>query len=330
MNDKKVNVGVIGVGSLGRHHARWYKRIDDVDLVGVYDVDKDRAKVVADEVGTKVFDSLEELTKQIDAASIAVSTQHHYNVAKNLIENGVHCLIEKPITSTLEQAKELATLAQKNNIKLTVGHIERFNPAVVALKTHDLNPMFIEAHRLAAFSPRGADVSVILDLMIHDIELCMYLVKSPIERIDASSVAVVSKTADIANARISFANGATANITAGRLSFKAMRKLRIFQSSAYFSLDLAEKQLEVYQLASEKNKNVEGMRISLPAPVGAPAQEIICSKTQSTDTDMLCMELQSFVRSIRDNSDPEICVDQAITALDIALQIEKIGSHKFT
>ena len=214
----RVKVGVLGVGALGRHHARLYKQCDAAELIGIYDLNTDRAKEIADEIGTVVYEDPAELADLVDGLSIAVPTNYHRDVAVAMLERGKHLLIEKPITETLEQAQELLDLAKAKNLIVQVGHVERFNPALLALGQMPLNPMFIEAHRLAVFNPRGTDVSVILDLMIHDLDIVLSLVQSDVKFISASGVAVVSNTADICNARIEFENGCVANLTASRIS----------------------------------------------------------------------------------------------------------------
>jgi predicted dehydrogenase len=318
---KKIKTAVIGVGHLGRHHARWYKNIDSSELIGVYDIDKNKCREVAADLKVTAFDNSEEILDRVDAVSIAVPTVDHHDVALPFLQKNIHCLIEKPITASVEQAQELINLAHQNKTILTVGHIERFNPAVQALKKFNIRPRFIEAHRLAAFDPRGTDVAVILDLMIHDIELALHLTKSSVQHIEASAVAVISDTADIANARLTFENGAVANLTASRISLKAMRKLRIFQKSGYYSLDLAEKRADIYRLAGEGTDESEGMKI----PLGKSGHDIIYNKAGSKDEDMLCAELTSFIRSIQNGMQPEVSAGDASEALRIALEIEKIG-----
>lgn len=316
-----VKTAVVGVGHLGRHHARWYKNIEEAELIGVYDTNRDKCRETAEQYEVTAFENLSEVYKNIDAVSIVVPTVNHHEIASQFLKRKIHCLVEKPIASSVAQAEELANLASENNVILTVGHIERFNPAVQALKEFDINPRFIEAHRLAAFDPRGTDVAVILDLMIHDIDLALYLTGSRVKKIDASAVSVISSNADIANARLTFENGAVANLTSSRISLRAMRKLRIFQKSGYFSLDLAEKRADVYRLADDSTPGDAGMRI----PLGKSGHEIIYSKAGSRDEDMLCTELTAFVKAVRDKVQPEIAASEAIEALKIALEIEKIG-----
>ncbi len=320
----KLRTAVVGVGHLGRHHARWYNNINESQLVGVYDVDTDKCREVAEPLKVTAFEKLSDLYGKIDVASVAVPTTLHYEVAEQLIKNNIHCLIEKPITVTCEEAEKLVGLAHEHNVIISVGYIERFNPAVQALKKYDTSPRFIEAHRLASFEPdRGTDVAVILDLMSHDIDLATHLIKSPVKHIDASAVAVVSDTADIANARLTFENGAVANLTASRISLRPMRKLRIFQKSGYFSLDLAEKQADIYRLASDSNAEQSGFRI----PLGKSKHEIIYNKVAAKEEDMLCSELTSFLRAVQNKSQPEVTADDAVEALRIATEIDRIGTN---
>nr|MBN2278389.1 Gfo/Idh/MocA family oxidoreductase [candidate division Zixibacteria bacterium] len=317
----KLKTAVIGVGHLGRHHARWYKTINESELIGVYDADQEKCRKVAEELGVTAFKEMTDIFDRAEAVSIATPTTTHFEIARRFIEQKIHCLIEKPITVTVDQAYRLIELAEQHGVILSVGHIERFNPAVTALKKFNIAPRFIEAHRLAAFDPRGTDVAVILDLMIHDVDLALHLIKSKVERIEASAVAVISDKADIANARLTFANGAVANLTASRISLHAMRKLRIFQKSGYYSLDLAEKRADIYRLADDGSDNEPGMRI----PLGKSGHDLLYSKDGSRDEDMLCRELTSFARAVLDNSAPEVSAAEAAEALRVAIEIDKIG-----
>lgn len=252
MSDK-VRVGVIGVGALGRHHTRLYQQCNEAELVGIYDVDPQQAAKIAEELGTQVFDTIEALAQQVDALSIAVPTNYHYQVAKDLLHHGKHLLIEKPITVTLEEADELNELAKSKDLMIQVGHVERFNPVISFLEEKINDPRFIECHRLANYPPprdnlppRGTEVGVVLDLMIHDIDMVLALVRSKVTEIDAIGIPVLSPTEDIANARLKFENGAVANLTASRVSPERMRKIRVFQSNCYLSLDYQETKGEIY------------------------------------------------------------------------------------
>lgn len=316
----KIKCGVVGVGSLGRHHLRWLSQLPEAEVVGVYDIDEEKTTKYSEEYKIKAFGSLDELADAVDAATIVVPTTAHFETATKLINKNVHCLIEKPVTVSVDEANQLRAMADKAQVKITVGQIERFNPAVTAVKGLEIKPSFIEAHRLAAFDPRGTDVAVVLDLMIHDIDLTLYLIGSQVVDIQASAVAVISEQADIANARLTFANGAVANLTASRISLNAMRKLRIFQQSGYFSLDLAAKKADVYRLAAPGDET-KGMRV----PLGKSGRELIYSKVGDADQDMLGAELQSFLQAIINDNEVAVSVEQAAEALRIAVEIDRIG-----
>ncbi|MFH2035702.1 MAG: Gfo/Idh/MocA family oxidoreductase [Candidatus Zixiibacteriota bacterium] len=321
---EKLKIAVIGVGNLGQHHAKWYKNIPAAELVGVYDIDQKKCATIAGNWDVIAFKNLSDLFERVDAVSVVVPTSSHYEVTAQLIEHRIHCLIEKPVTSTVDEAEQLRKMAETNNVILTVGHIERFNPAVSALSTYDIKPRFIEAHRLAAFDPRGTDVAVVLDLMIHDIELALHFIKSKVVKIDASAVSVISEKADIANARLTFENGAVANLTASRISLNQMRKLRIFQKSGYFSLDLASKRADIYQLADDSNPDGPGMTF----PLGKSGKYVLYNKSGNTEIDMLNAELTAFISSVQNNNAPAVTIDEAIESLRIAIEIDKIGINK--
>ena len=317
---KKIKTAVVGVGALGRHHLRWYSKIAESELVGLYDIEPRRAEQYSEEYNITAFDSLDDLCKSAEAVSIVTPTTTHCEITSTLIKKGIHCLIEKPIAANNEEATEILKLANSQDVKITVGHIERFNPAVEALQEIDIQPSFIEAHRLAAFDPRGTDVAVVLDLMIHDVDLVLNFIKSELSDIQASAVAVISEQADIANARLTFKNGAVANLTASRISLSAMRKLRIFQKSGYCSLDLAKKQADFYSLADGKNDS-SGARI----PLGKSGKEIIYLKKPDTGKDMLESELSSFLNCIIEDSPVAVTVSEGARSLEVALEIKRIG-----
>lgn len=320
----KIKLGVIGVGHLGRFHVQNYKAIAGVELVGIYDIDIERAQQVANEFQTTAYDNLNGLIAQIEAASIVVSTTNHFDIASVCLNQGIHCLVEKPITSTLEQADKLIELADKQDLILQVGHIERFNPAIVALSDFELKPIFIESHRLASFNPRGTDVAVILDLMIHDIDIILHLVKQPVTKIDASGVAVVTDEVDIANARLGFANGCVANITASRISQKKMRKMRLFQRNAYIGIDFLQKFSEIYQLVDADNFKLQPNQI--PIELGqvnqqGQAKKITYERRQIDETNALKMELESFIQSVKTGQRPAVSGKEGKQALRVAIEI---------
>ena len=317
---KKLRTAVVGVGSLGRHHLRWLAQLPYSELVGFFDINPEKRQKYAVEYDVTAFDSLESLAGEAEAVSVVVPTSGHFDVASLLIGRGIHCLIEKPVTSTLEESTRLQAMADQAGVKVTVGQIERFNPAVLALADLDVRPSFVEAHRLAAFDPRGTDVAVVLDLMIHDIDLVLMFVRSELVDIQASAVAVISEQADIANARLTFKNGAVANLTASRISLKPMRKLRIFQKSGYYSLDLAEKQADLYRLAGAGD-GTDGLRLTL----GKSGKDILYSKIQDSGKDMLGSELENFLDAIINDTPVAVPVAEASEALRIALEVERIG-----
>ena len=319
---RRVKSSVVGVGALGRHHLRWQAELEGAELVGLYDIDREKAARAAAQYGVVAFESLAQLAEVAECASIVVPTSAHYAVARELVERGVHCLIEKPVTATYEEGLSLCDLTRHRGVKLAVGQIERFNPAVQALRDLDVRPSFIEAHRLAAFDPRGTDVAVVLDLMIHDIDLTLMLVRSPIVDIQASAVAVISDKPDIANARLTFENGAVANLTASRISLNAMRKLRIFQPSGYYSLDLAQKQADLYRLA-RPGVEEEGMRF----PLGKSDRQVLYSKRVDSGQDMLAAEIEAFITAVRDDGSTVVPMEEGLEALRVALEVERIGQE---
>lgn len=316
----KVKTAVVGVGALGQHHLKWLAQLPQSELIGIFDIDREKAKNFAAQYKIEAFESLEKLAEKVEVVSIVVPTSAHYDIASILIEKGIHCLIEKPVTLSFEQAQKLQDIARQKNIKVTVGQIERYNPAVTALDSYDIRPAFIEAHRLAAFDPRGTDVAVVLDLMIHDIDLVLNFISAPIVDIHASAVAVVSEQADIANARLTFENGAVANLTASRISLKPMRKLRIFQKSGYFSLDLAKKRADIYKLANSDNE--EGFSI----PLGKSGKNITYLQKEDNNIDMLKAELENFLVAVIEDNPVAVTLEKASEALRVALEIEKIGT----
>ncbi len=320
----KLKVGVIGVGHLGRLHVQNYKLIPDIELVGIYDKDHDRANQVADEFQITAYPELGALLSHIQAASIVVTTKSHFEIASVCLRHGIHCLVEKPITSSLAEADELIELARKGGLILQVGHIERFNPAILALRDFELKPMFIESHRLASFNPRGTDVAVVLDLMIHDIDIILHLVKNPVSKIDASGVAVVTDEVDIANARLGFENGCVANITASRISQKKMRKMRLFQRNAYIGIDFLQKFSEIYQLVDAAAEPIRPDQLPIEfgqIDHGGRSKKIIYERRQSDATNALKLELESFFHSVRTGSRPEVSGEEGKEALRVALAI---------
>jgi len=320
----KIKLGIIGVGHLGRLHVQNYKQLTDAHLIGIYDIRTGRAQEIANEFQVPGYDTLEQLLDNIEAASIVVSTTHHFEIARECLNRGIHCFIEKPITSSLAEADQLIQLAQQQQLVLQVGHIERFNPAIVALDDVELQPLFIESHRLASFNPRGTDVAVVLDLMIHDIDIILHLVRSPVTRIDASGVAVITNEVDIANARLSFANGCVANITASRISQKKMRKMRLFQRNAYIGIDFLQKFSEIYRLIDPGAVTTPSNQIPIELASldqNGTAKKIIYERRQGEDSNALKMELQSFLDAVRSGTRPAVSGEEAREALRVAIEI---------
>lgn len=308
-----LRAAVIGVGYLGRFHAQKYAALPGVELVGVVDVDTAAAARVAAEVGCPAFSDYREILDRIDLASIVVPTRFHFDVAKDFLRAGRHVLVEKPITETVAEADELITLAKEHGAVLQVGHLERFNPAIVALNGELNQPMFIESHRLTPYRGRGTDVNVVLDLMIHDIDIILNMVRSELTSIQASGVPVLSGEVDIANARLEFANGCVANVTASRVSRDAMRKVRVFQPDAYFSIDYQKRRIAVCR------KEGEGM--ALPGLPGITMQE-----KGFAESDALMDEIGAFVMAVKNGTPPVVRGEDGRRALAVALQIsERLG-----
>lgn len=321
---KNVKIGILGVGHLGRLHVQNYKSIANAEIVGIYDINYERCQEVAREFQVEAFEKLDHLLDRIEAASIVVSTIHHFEITKACLNKGIHCLVEKPITSTLAEADELIVLSKEKRLMLQVGHIERFNPAIVALADFELKPMFIESHRLASFNPRGTDVAVVLDLMIHDIDIILHLVKNPVQKIDASGVAVITDEVDIANARIGFENGCVANITASRISQKKMRKMRLFQRNAYIGVDFLQKFSEIYQLVDAEETTIKANQFPIEfgqVDQSGKAKKIIYERRQIEEANALKMELESFLQSVQTGSRPAVSGEDGREALRVAIEI---------
>lgn len=314
-----MRAGVIGVGHLGQHHARIYSELQDIESVGIYDTDRDRAHEIADKNGCQVYDYLDELLLNADLLSIASPTQSHYEYSKYCVEHKKHVLVEKPICSKLEDAKKLTELVEKTGVKFQVGHIERFNPAIVALSSVLLRPIFIEANRLAPFTPRGSDVPVVYDIMIHDIDIILSLVQSRVKEINAVGVPILTNDIDIANAKIKFENGALANITSSRISLKRERKIRFFQKDMYISLDYQDKKVRIVQ----KNPQVdEIMKDVMAGKRDANIFELFrTEELPIIEKEPLKAEIESFVQSIKTDTRPIVNAQDGYQALQVASKI---------
>lgn len=298
----KLRVGVVGVGHIGKNHARLYAELPTAEFAAIYDTDPSKAEQLAREFGTVAVDSLEEFSRRVDAASVATPTSSHFEVARQLLDAGKHLLIEKPIAENPQHASELAERAAARQLVLQVGHVERFNPVLGALEARLTHPRFIEAHRLSPYPNRSTDIGVVLDLMIHDLEIILHLVRSPVQTIDAVGVPVLSRGEDIANARLRFENGCVANITSSRISPERMRKIRVFQEDAYLSLDYQNQSGEIYRRTA----------------TGIAREEVEIEREEP-----LKQQLASFIECAATGRAPKVSGFQAAAALELAVEITK-------
>lgn len=314
-----LKIGVLGAGHLGKIHLRLLNQSTKYELVGFYDPNQDNAKIVSQEFGYRSFDTIEELIKHVDVVDIVTPTLSHFDCAKLAITSNKHVFLEKPITNTIEEAEELIALTKIHGVKGQVGHVERFNPAFKAVSEMIENPMFIETHRLAEFNPRGTDVPVVLDLMIHDLDAILSVVKSPVKKVNASGVAILSESPDIANARIEFENGCVANVTSSRISMKNMRKSRFFQRDAYISVDYLDKICEVVKMKEAPEvpgdfdlifQNAEGVK-----------KQIYYNNPEVLPNNAILEELETFADAIQNNTRPIVTLEDGTAALKLAYQI---------
>ena len=317
-------VGIVGVGQFGQNHARILNESTKCDFVGLYDIDKKRAEEIASRLKTKSFDSFESLLAEIDVLFNVVTTISHFELTEKALKKGIHVFIEKPITETLEQAEELIKLADEKNLKIQVGHIERFNPVILEIEDKIKKPIFMECHRIAPFTPRGTDIPVVLELMIHDIDLILSFVKSKVKHISASGAGVMTKSIDIANARLDFEDGAVANITASRISLKRSRQLRIFQKDAYFSIDFQDK--SVKHVKKSKNLYKVLPKIMLGKYDNIATEDVVdIVEVNASDRrkDALTTELESFIHAVEADINPVVDGKAGTRALKVALEIVK-------
>ncbi|MEQ1554932.1 MAG: Gfo/Idh/MocA family oxidoreductase [Ferruginibacter sp.] len=312
-----LKIGIIGAGHLGKFHLNNWMGMADVEIVGFCDTDEANAKSVIDKYKIKRFFNAEELLDNCDAIDIVAPTTYHYELCALALRKGKHVFVEKPLTNTMDEAKALLKLAKESNLKFQVGHVERFNPAFVALQAHKLEPMFIEVHRLAQFNPRGTDVSVILDLMIHDIDIILHLVKSNVSYISANGVSVLSETPDIANVRIEFDNGCVANLTSSRISMKKMRKMRIFQKDAYIGIDFLDKKTEVISQNIPTDKNV----FTFDIDTGKGKKTVAIANPLVAESNAMMDELVAFKNAILNNTDTPVTIIDGYRAMEVAHQI---------
>ncbi|TVR86687.1 MAG: gfo/Idh/MocA family oxidoreductase [Saprospirales bacterium] len=325
-----MKIGVAGTGHLGKIHLKCIGLIPEYDLAGFYDPNPDIAAEVSREFGVKAYPSLEEMLADVDVLDIVSPTTTHFELAKLGLEAGCHVFIEKPVTSDSEECRKLLELSEKRpDQKIQIGHVERFNPAFLALEDIGLKPGFIEGHRLANFNPRGTDVSVVLDLMIHDLDLILKMVGSPVKQVHAKGVAILSKSHDICNARIEFENGTVVNLTASRMSLKAMRKLRVFQEGAYIALDFLEKEAQIIRFLEEGEKVPADREImELPTPEGT--RRILVDFAEKKEVNAIKMELESFYECISSDSQPYVSLEDGFKALDLAEKIMAASGEKKT
>ena len=319
-----LKIAVFGVGHLGKFHLNNWKEIPGTELVGFYDPNDKTANEVIEKYQLKRFTDIDELINLCDVADVVAPTNFHFQLCEQAIKKGKHVFVEKPLANTMDEANQLVQLVKESNVKLQVGHVERFNPAFLALKDMKLNPMFIEIHRLAQFNPRGAEVSVILDLMIHDIDIVLSIVKSDVKNISASGVGVMTETPDIANVRIEFHNGCVANLTSSRISMKQMRKMRMFQKDAYISVDFLNKKTEVIKLKDVNDENVFAFDIETPAG----KKTIAVANPVIPEVNAIKRELEEFVNAINNNHKTIVSELDGLMAMEVAHQIlEKIGNN---
>lgn len=325
----KIKVGVIGTGHLGAIHTKLFKQIDSCELIGIYDANPEQVKAISQQFNVTSFSDMDFLISKVQAVSIAATTSAHFEIAKKCFELGKHVFIEKPITATIAEGEELVKLSNNNKLILQVGHIERFNPGLVSLEKYINNPKFIQSDRLAQFNPRGTDVAVVLDLMIHDIDIILSMIKSDVKHIDASGVAVVSDHIDIANARIVFENGAVANVTASRISQKKMRKMRMFQKDTYIAIDFVTGVSEVYRLLALDAETSANAISFGEIGVGDKKRKLIYEQPEHKEFNALEYELQLFVNSVAERKKPIVSGEDGLKALKVAeIIIRKIEESK--
>ncbi len=312
-----LKIGLFGTGHLGKFHLNNWKEIPGIEITGFFDPNDETAKAITNTYNITRFTNEDALIDACDAIDVVTPTQFHYYICEKAIKKGKHVFVEKPMAQTMEEAKILVALAAESKVKFQVGHVERFNPAFLAAKDLELNPMFIEVHRLAQFNPRGTEVSVILDLMIHDIDVILSLVKSEVKSISANGVAVMTDTPDIANVRIEFNNGCVANLTSSRISMKKMRKIRLFQKDAYIGIDFLEKKTEVIKLKQDSDENVFSFDIETPRGI----KTIAIANPTVPEVNAIRMELEEFVFAIQNNTQPIVNEIDGFRAMEVAHQI---------
>ena len=321
MNDNQVRIGVIGVGHLGQHHVKHYKTIDNVELIGVYDIDRERSSEISKKFDVKVFDDLNSIIEEVDALSIVTNTEHHYKIAGKCLKSKKHVFIEKPITAMIEEADKLLLLAEQNRVLIQVGHIERLNPALLALDKYKVKPKFIEIQRLAPYTSRGTDVPVVLDKMIHDIDILLSLVKVPIKKIQATGLSILTDSIDIAHARMRFEDGTVASVMSSRIARDEVRKIKIFQKDLYATLDLLIGSTEVYEVVNDETSKY---KMTIPFDYKGNTKLIGYHKPDLSKGDPLRMELENFILSIQGKQQPIVSGKDGRDALEVAIKIQEM------
>lgn len=316
-----LKIGVLGAGHLGKIHIKCIKGLQNYQLAGFYDANEETADAVSGEFGIKKFDSVHQLINAVDVVDIVTPTVSHFDCAAESLKSGRHVFIEKPVVATPVEARELIEIAKEAGVKVQVGHVERFNPAFLAARPYIKKPMFIETHRLAQFNPRGTDVPVVLDLMIHDIDIVLSVVNSEVKKINASGVAIVSDTPDIANARIEFDNGCVANLTASRISLKNMRKSRFFQRDAYIAVDFLKKDIEIVRMNDIDKDPDDPFAMVIELGEGKGRKEISLDKPEIVPNNAIMTELERFAQAIENNVTPPVTIYDGYKALDVAYKI---------
>ena len=321
--NKRTKIGVIGVGHLGQHHTKHYSNIEGANLIGVFDINQARCKAVAAKYNIKPYETQEDLLCNVEAASVVTPTKDHKNVAEECINKKKHVFIEKPITKTVAEAEDLIARAKKGGTIIQVGHIERLNPALLPLEKFDINPKYIEVQRLAPYMSRGTDVPVVLDLMIHDIDLVLALVRSPVSKIGASGISIMTDSVDMANARIQFQNGTVANITSSRIAKDRVRKMKVFQQDLYITIDFLLGLTEIYRVLNPEEPDTDAIQ-DVPFDYGNKKKKIVYEKPDLPSLDPLKEELDNFTNSVKGNSTPIVDGQAGKNALELAINIHDL------
>ena len=321
MIDNEVRIGVIGIGHLGQHHVKHYKTLDNVKLIGVFDIDRERSSEISKKFDVKAFDDLNSILEKVDALSIVTNTEYHYKIAEKCLKSKKHVFIEKPITAMIEEADKLLSMAEKNRVLIQVGHIERLNPAILALNKYEIKPKFIEIQRLAPYTSRGTDVPVVLDKMIHDIDILLSLVKVPIKKTQATGLSILTDSIDIAHARMRFEDGTVASVMSSRIARDEVRKIKIFQKDLYATLDLLIGSTEIYEVVNDETSKY---KMTIPFDYKGNTKLIGYHKPDLSKGDPLRMELENFILSIQGKQQPIVSGKDGRDALEVAIKIQEM------